>query len=134
LSFSDVLSYFAAEEPLGEGGVAASGALGADRFGERALAADQHDELCGAGDGGVEKVALQHEPGAHYQGDDHAGVLAALGAVDADGVGVGQLVELVEAVADLLVLVQQYPQLLVLERERGHDADRPVEHPGGALS
>src|SRR3712207_8423033 len=54
-----------------------------------------HDALpiFGAGDGGVEQVALQHRPGAGGQRDDDAGVLAALRAVHGDGVGVHQLVE-----------------------------------------
>jgi hypothetical protein len=50
------------------------------------------------------------------------------GTVDADRIGMGQLIQLIEAVADLLVLVQQHPELLVLQRERGHDPDRaPAE-------
>jgi hypothetical protein len=42
-----------------------------------------------------------------------------LGAVDADRIGVGQLVQLVEPVGHLLILIQQDAELLVLDRERG---------------
>src|SRR6266508_5051674 len=122
-----------AAQPLGKGGVAAPGALGADRPGQGTLAADQHHDLLGPGDGGVEQVALQHQPGAGGQGDDHTWVLAALGAVDADRMGVGQLVQLVEPIGDLLVLIQQDAEFLLLERECGDHPDRPVEHAGGAL-
>ncbi len=45
----------------------------------------------------------------------------------------GQLVQLVEPVGHLLVLIQQHLQLLILQRQRGNHAHRPVEHPGGAL-
>jgi hypothetical protein len=50
-----------------------------------------------------------------------------------DRIGMGQLIQLIEAVANLLVLIQQHPQLTVLQREGGDDPDRAVEHPGGAL-
>ena len=43
---------------------------------------------------------LRHHPGAHGDWYDHAGVLAALGAVDAHGVGVRQFVEFAEFVVD----------------------------------
>src|SRR5215217_2985856 len=120
-------------KPLGKRGVATAGALGPDRLGQRTPATDQDHHPFGPGDGGVEQVALQHQPRAHGEGDDDAGVLAALGAVDADRIGMGQLIQLVEAVADLLVLIQPDPQLLVLEREGGDLPDRAVEHPGRAL-
>jgi hypothetical protein len=68
----------------------------------RALAADQDHDPFGSGDGGVEQVALQHQPRAGRQQDDHTGILAALGAVDADRIGMGQLIQLVEPVAHLL--------------------------------
>src|SRR5690242_21689884 len=87
-------------ESVGEGGVAAAGADGADGGGQGAAGADEDDQLFGAGDGGVEQVALQHHPGAGGDGDDHGGVFGALGAVDGDGVGVGEFVEFVEVVVD----------------------------------
>ena len=92
-------------QAVGESGVAAAGALGADGGGQGAAGSGQDDELAGAGDAGVEQVALEHHPGAGGQGDDDGGVFAALGAVDGDGVGVGQLVEFVEPVVDLFVFV-----------------------------
>ena len=75
-------------EAVGEGGVAATGAGGPDRDGQGLAAADQHDQAFGPGDGGVEQVALEQGVGAHGQRHDHGRVLAALGAVHGDGVGV----------------------------------------------
>jgi hypothetical protein len=48
-------------------------------------------------------------------GDDHCGVFAALGAVDGDGVGVGELIEFGEVVAHLLVFVGEHREGLFLE-------------------
>ena len=66
-------------------------------------AADEDDELFGAGDRGVEQVALQHHPGADGQRDHHGGIPRALGAVHGHGVG-----EFVEVVVDVLALVGTY--------------------------
>lgn len=73
---------------MGEGGVAAAGACGAYGDGEGFAGAGEDDELFGAGDGGVEEVALQHGRGAHGDGNDDSGVFGALRAVHGDGVGV----------------------------------------------
>ena len=78
---------------------------GADGLGEGSAGSGQDEEFLGAGDAGVEQVALQHHPGCGGEGDDDGGVFAALGAVDGDGVGVGEFVEFSEVVVDLLVLV-----------------------------
>ena len=51
-------------DAVGEGGVPASGAGGAHGLAEGAGRADEHDELLGADDGGVEQVA-RHLAGAH---------------------------------------------------------------------
>ena len=72
----------------------------ADRGGQGPGGADQHDELLGAGDGGVQQVTLQHHPGARGERDDDGRVLAALRTVDRHGVRVGELVQLVEVVVD----------------------------------
>src|SRR5829696_9935898 len=118
----------AAQQAVVEGGVAVAVAGGADGLGQGAAGADQHHQLLGPADGGVEQVALEHEPGRLDHGHDHARVLAALGAVHGQGVGVGELVEVVEPVADLLVLVHEHEQLMGLGRDGGDGADRPVEH------
>jgi hypothetical protein len=49
-------------QAVGEGGVAASGALGADRCGQGAAGSGQHDQFLGPGDSGVAQVVLQHHP------------------------------------------------------------------------
>jgi hypothetical protein len=61
-------------QAVGEGGVAAAGAPGADGGGQGAAGAGQHDQLLGPGDAGVEQVALEHHPRAGDQRDDHGGV------------------------------------------------------------
>ena len=78
---------------MGERGAAAAGSGGADGLGECAAGSDQDDELLGASDAGVEQVALQHHPGGGGERDHRGGVFAALGAVDGDGVGVGEFVD-----------------------------------------
>ena len=118
---------------MGECGVAAAGSGGADGLGERAAGSDEDDELLGPGDAGVEEVALQHHPGRGRQRDDDGRVFAALGAVDGDGVGVGELIEFGEVVVDLLVFVGEDGEGLLLERHAGDDSDGAVEDSGLAL-
>src|SRR6476661_6418024 len=120
-------------QAVGVGGVAAAGALGADGGGEGAAGSGQHDEFLGPGDAGVEQVALEHHPGAGGEGDDDGGVFAALGAVDGDRVGVGELVQLVEPVVDVFVFVGAHGQGVLFGGHGGDDADGAVEDPGGAL-
>src|SRR5438105_1524359 len=120
-------------QAVGEGGVAASGAPGADGGGQGAAGSGQYDESFGPGDAGVEQVALEHHPRAGGERDDDGGVFAALGAVDGDRVGVGQLVEFVEAVVDVLVFVGADGQGVLFGGHRGDDADGAVEDAGGAL-
>src|SRR5215217_4042974 len=79
----------ASEQAVVEGGVAVAVAGGADGLGQGAAGADQDDQLPGPADGGVEQVALEHQPGGLGQGHDHARVLTALGAVHGQGIGVG---------------------------------------------
>src|ERR1035437_7251035 len=109
-------------EPVGEGGVAAAGSGGADGLGECAARSGEDDELLGAGDAGGEQVALQRHPGRGRAWYDDGGVIAALGAVDGNGVGVGELVEFGEGVVDLLVFVGEDGEGLCLEREAGEDS------------
>lgn len=49
---------------VGQGGVATAGADGANSRGKSASGADEDDEFLGAGNGGVEQVALP--PGAIF--------------------------------------------------------------------
>jgi hypothetical protein len=114
-------------ESVGERGVAAAGSGGADGLGERAAGSDEDDELFGAGDAGVEQVALQHHPGRGGERDDHGGVFASLGAVDGDRVGVGEFVEFGEVVVDVLVFVGEHGEGLLLQGEAGDGADGAVE-------
>ena len=114
-------------ESVGECGVAAAGSGGADGLGERAAGSDEDDELLGAGDAGVEQVALQHHPGGGGERDDHGGVFAALGAVDGDRVGVGEFVEFGEVVVDVLVFVGEHGEGLLLEGQAGDGSDGAVE-------
>jgi hypothetical protein len=109
-------------EPVVQGGVATSGADSANSLADGFLGADQHDEFLGPGDGSVEQVALQHHPGAGGDWDDHPGVFAALGAVDADRVSVGQFVQLPELVVDVLILVRAHAKRLFDQVHRGDDA------------
>jgi len=113
--------------------VAAACSGRADGLGERAAGTDEHDELPRAGDAGVEQVALQHHPRRRGERDDHRGVLAALGAVNGDRIGVGELVELGEVVIDRLVFVGEHGERLLLQGQPGDDPDRAVEDPGRAL-
>src|SRR3954451_24092378 len=62
-----------AAEAVGEGGVPAAGAGGAHGLAQRPRRPDQDHQLLGAGDRGVEQVALQHHPGAGGQRNDDAG-------------------------------------------------------------
>ena len=102
-------------EPVGEGGVAPACSAGADGLGECAAGSGQDEELFGAGDAGVEQVALQHHPGGGGERDDHRGVFTALGAVDGDGVGVGEFVEFGEVVVDLLVFVGEHREGVLVQ-------------------
>lgn len=56
--------------------------------------------------------------------------IPSLGAVDGDGVGVG---ELIEVVGDLLVLVGPDREGVVFVGQAGDDVGGAVEDPGGAL-
>jgi len=55
--------------------------------------AHQKDFFATSGDGGVEEVALEHHEVRFKQRDDDDGVLAALGFMDADAVGEGEVAE-----------------------------------------
>src|SRR4051812_47018477 len=116
-----------AAEAGGKTRVPATGPGGAHGLGESPRRAHEDDEPLGTGDRGVEQVALQHHPGAGRQRDDDARVLAALGPVHGDGVGVHQLVELTEVVLDGLVLVGDDCQGLLDRVDGGDDALGAVE-------
>ena len=57
-----------------------------------------YDEGFSSGDGGVEDVALEHEVVLADDGEDDGGVFAALCFVDGDGVGEGEVVDVVEGI------------------------------------
>src|SRR5215472_7614888 len=52
-------------------------------FGHCPPTAYEDNEALGTGDGGVEQIALQHQPGVCRERDDDTGVLAALAAMNA---------------------------------------------------
>ncbi len=60
------------------------------------LPAHQDHHPLGAGHGGVEQVPGEEHGGTVVEGNDHAGVFAALALVDRHGPGVVQLVQLGE--------------------------------------
>ncbi len=49
-------------QTVGEGGVSAAGAFGADGGGQGAAGSGQDDQFPGPGDAGAEQVALEHHP------------------------------------------------------------------------
>ncbi|PNS45993.1 hypothetical protein LI88_00680 [Streptococcus suis] len=62
----------------------------------------QEDELAlGAGDGGVDQIALEHTVAGAGDGEDDYLKLAALGLVDGHGIGQGNLVPFVSGIGDL---------------------------------
>jgi hypothetical protein len=55
--------------------------------------------------------------------DDGGGLFAALGAVDGDGVGVGEFIEFGEVVVHRLVFVGEHGEGLLLQGQAGDDPD-----------
>ena len=74
-------------QPLPQLGRPPLATTAADRDLERPPLAEQDHQALAAGDAGVEQVALEHRVVLRAQGEDHGGVLAALGLVDGGGVG-----------------------------------------------
>ena len=70
------------------------------RQGQRLAAADENYQLLAACDARVQQVALEHQEVLRVQWDHHGRVFAALAAVDRNGIGERQLVELAEFVDD----------------------------------
>ncbi len=81
----------------------------------------------------VTPVALEHHPGGGGEWDDNGGVFAALGAVDGDGVGVGEFVEFGEVVVDEFVFVGEHGEGLFVQGQAGDGSDGAVEDPGLAF-
>ena len=81
-------------ESVGEGGVAAACSGGADGGGEGFVGADEDDEFFGAGEAGVEEVALEHHEMRFQQRHDHDGIFAPLRFVNADRIRQGEIAEL----------------------------------------
>jgi hypothetical protein len=107
--------------------VAGGSAPVADGQVEGAALADDHDQLAGAGDGGVEEGAAEQRGVAHQERDHHRWELGALGLVDRDGVGVGQGVETAKRVVDLAAVVELDQQLLFGWVDRQDRAEVAVE-------
>jgi len=88
--------------------------------------ADEEDFFLPAGDGGVEQVALEHHEVRLEQRDDDDGVLAALGLVDADAVGVGEVGE-VAAGERVCLAVEVGAECAFATIDGGDGADVAVE-------
>nr|WP_246460682.1 hypothetical protein [Streptomyces himalayensis] len=109
-------------------GVAAPGAVVGDGPFNGSALADEHDTFAGAGDGGVEQVALeQHRSGSADHGNDDVGVFAALGAVDGQRVGVDQLIEVGEGVGCRFAVVEGDGELMDFEVDGGDGAAAAVD-------
>ena len=119
--------FVVAEAPV-EGGVALGDFVVADGDVDGATGTDEDDELLGAGDGGVEEVALEHHVVLGGDGDDDAGVFGALAFVDTDGVGVDQFVCFEEVVDDGEAVHVDGDRLLD-GVEGGDTADVPIKDP-----
>src|SRR5699024_3213098 len=115
-------------EAMSKGGVSAPRGGVADGLGQCPTRPHQNHQPLGPGDGRVEQVALQHHPGTGGDGYDHRRVLASLGTVHGDGVGVREFVEFGEVVGDLLVLVGAYAHLLGNRFDTRDHTQRAVEH------
>ena len=72
-------------QPRGERGAALLDVGAVDGQADGFLRADEHDELAAAGDGGVEKVALEQDEVRGVQHHHHARIFAALALVDRGG-------------------------------------------------
>src|ERR1700683_1636773 len=120
-------------EAVGEPGMAAARARGAHGCGQCTTGPDEDDQLLGPSDRCVEQVTAQHHPRAGGERDDYRRVLAALRTVNGSGIGVRELIELVEAVIDALVLVGQHGELPILQGHPGDHTDGAVEDPSSAL-
>lgn len=119
---------------MGQGRTAAAGGNRADGLTEGLAGTDKDHNPLRTGDGRIQKVALEHHPGPRSDGDDDGGVLTSLGPVDRHRVRMGQLVEFVELVRDLLVLVRQDGEALVVEVEEVTTPTVPLKTPFSPLS
>lgn len=87
-----------------EVGAADFGFVIADRHGIGLEVADEINLLAGAGDAGIDEVALEHHEVLFEQGDNHGGVFAALTFMDADGIGELDFAEFALGVFDVLAV------------------------------
>lgn len=76
----------------------------ADRHGIGLEVTDEINFLAGAGDAGIDKVALEHHEVLFEQRDNHRGVFAALAFVDADGIGELDFTEFAFGVFEVLAV------------------------------
>src|SRR4030043_1308294 len=83
---------------------------------ERLVGADDHAELLRPGQGGVEEVPLEEDIVLGEKRHDHGLVLAALGFVDGDGEGGGDVVQLILLEPDLpAVEIDQQPEVRLVD-------------------
>jgi len=111
-------------QAVDEAGVAAAHLVVGYGHVDGGATADEDAQLFGAGDGGVEEVALKHDVVFGGEDDYGAGVFSALGFVDGDGVGEDELVgEFFEGVGEWAEAVEFDDGLGVLVGGVGVDAE-----------
>ena len=99
----------------------------ADGIPQGTLLTDDNAYFLGTGDGGVDKVALEHDVVGEVEGDDDDGIFTALALVDSRGIGEAELIELCGLVFHCLA-VEADGQCAVLQIDSGDESDVAVEH------
>ena len=84
-------------------------------------------DFLGTGDGGVDKVALEHDVVGEVDGDDDDGIFAALTLVDSRGIGEAEFVELRRLVFHSLA-IEADGQCAVFHIDSGDESDVAVKH------
>ena len=110
---------------LGDGDVA-------DGIPQGTLLTNDNADFLGTGDGGVDKVALEHDVVGEVDGDDDDGIFAALALVDGRGIGETKLVEFRGLVFHCLA-IEADGQCAILHVDSGDDSDVAVEHLFGVV-
>ena len=84
-------------------------------------------DFLGTGDGGVDKVALEHDVVGEVDGDDDDGIFAALTLVDSRGIGEAEFVELRRLVFHSLA-IEADGQCAVFHIDSGDESDVTVKY------
>ena len=105
---------------LGDGDVA-------DGIQQGTFLPDDNADFLGTGDGGVDKVALEHNVVGEVDGDDDDGIFAALALVNSRGIGEAKLVEFRGLIFHCLA-IEADGQCAVLHIDSGDKSDVAVEH------